>query len=587
MDAYAGIDIAFAKKKLLPVSVCAWRDGVLEPLPLRSATAPLPPQGSGNAKILDDAIVKEFAELTVRYLRDVERTFGVTIRRIAIDAPSDPKVNGATRREAEKGLDRKKISCISTPNANQFGKIRDKAKAHLANGGEESRLPHANQLWMLVGFDLFRRLRQEWECLEVFPQAIAVTLGANGVHKTKEEGLLSQLSAAARFTGWPTIPDPRCLNQIGYGRHHDNLDAYLAAWVASLDVKDREPIGIPPNDVIWVPRVPVEQQIQQKMARSCNWSQQLQQVATEWKMAMAGTDRVAQEPFLGDRPFGKFVFTEHAGSWSDFQKWVDGMEGSWGFRGQRESSWSLETSLDRAVRVEYENGYHHLDRDSEQDELLFRFRQQAHHYISHFPAVEDLASWLAIMQHHGVPTRLLDWTKSAYVASYFAFLEEPYEETCAVWAINLDWIDSRGHELVSLETVISVMQSIQTNGGNRYSSIPLTKEPVIVKVDPLRANQRMIAQQGFFLCRLLHEASFCQTLMRMIMTPEVPNVPVLKKLTVDKNLRIEFLKKLREMNIHAGSLFPGLDGFAQSLRHELEIKVDDARQVDEDEAGDM
>lgn len=255
MDAYAGIDLAFAKKKLLPIAVCVWRNGVLEPLPLRSSTAPLPPQGSGNAKILDDAAVEEFAESVARYLREVELAFGVIIRRIAIDAPCDPKRDGAARREAEKGLDRKKISCITTPDSKQFCEIRAKALAHLANGGEESRLPHANQLWMLVGFELFRRLRQEWECLEVFPQAIAATLGANGIHKTKGDGLLMQLSTAARFTGWPTGGDVSYLNRIGYGRLHDNLDAYLAAWVASLDVTDREPIGCPPHDVIWVPRL--------------------------------------------------------------------------------------------------------------------------------------------------------------------------------------------------------------------------------------------------------------------------------------------------------------------------------------------
>jgi hypothetical protein len=255
MDAYAGIDIAFAKKKLLPVSVCVWRNGILEPLPLRSTTAPLPPQGSGNAKILDDTTVKEFAESAARYFREVELAFGVTIRRIAIDAPSYPKTNGTGRREAEKGLDRKKISCITTPDSNQFIEIRTKAQAHLANGGEESRLPHANQLWMLVGFELFRRLRQDWECLEVFPQAIAATLGANGIHKTKGDGLLMQLSAAARSTGWPKTPVKQYLDRIGYGKCHDNLDAYLSAWVASLEPEDREPIGNPPNDVIWVPRV--------------------------------------------------------------------------------------------------------------------------------------------------------------------------------------------------------------------------------------------------------------------------------------------------------------------------------------------
>lgn len=255
MDAFAGIDVAFAKKKFLPISVCVWRDGVLEPLQLRSTTAPPPPQGSGNAKILDHEAVTAFAESTARYLREVEAEFGVTIRRIAIDSPSDPKTNGAARREAEKGLDRKKISCITTPDSKQFCGIRTKAKAHLASGGEESRLPHANQLWMLVGFELFRRLRQDWECLEVFPQAIAAALGAAGIHKRKADGLLAQLLAASCMTGWPKHPKESHLREIGYGLPHDNLDAYMAAWVASLEVKDREAIGTPPNDVIWIPRL--------------------------------------------------------------------------------------------------------------------------------------------------------------------------------------------------------------------------------------------------------------------------------------------------------------------------------------------
>jgi hypothetical protein len=256
MEAFAGIDVAFAKKKFLPISICVWRDGKLEPLALRSQKAIAPPRGHGNAKALDDKIVRAFAESTAQYLRSVEKVFGVAIQRIAIDAPSDPKTDGSPRRDAEKGLDRQGISCISTPDARQFKDIRAKASAHLMEGGEESRLPHANQLWMLVGFELFRRLRQEWECLEVFPQAIAAALKSARVHKSKPEGLLCQLSSVSHYTGWPNTASKSCLVEIGYGSLHDKLDAYLAAWVASLPINRREPIGAPPNDVIWVPRVP-------------------------------------------------------------------------------------------------------------------------------------------------------------------------------------------------------------------------------------------------------------------------------------------------------------------------------------------
>jgi hypothetical protein len=100
------------------------------------------------------------------------------------------KTNGLPRREAEKGLDKMGVSCITTPDDHQFTIIRAKAQAYLLTGGEESRLPHANQLWMLVGFELFRRLRKEWECIEVFPQAIAKTLGSASIHKSKPDGIL-------------------------------------------------------------------------------------------------------------------------------------------------------------------------------------------------------------------------------------------------------------------------------------------------------------------------------------------------------------------------------------------------------------
>lgn len=89
----------------------------------------------------------------------------------------------------------------------------------------------------------------------MFPQAIAKTLGSADKHKSKADGLRYQLLAAAHFTGWPKAEFKSSLKDIGYGSLHDKLDAYLAAWVASLDSEEREAIGIPPDDVIWIPRI--------------------------------------------------------------------------------------------------------------------------------------------------------------------------------------------------------------------------------------------------------------------------------------------------------------------------------------------
>jgi hypothetical protein len=253
--AYAGIDVAFAKDKRLPIVVCTLHDDVVEPLPLRNVKAK-PPAGKGNAQILNYDVISGFADETAAYLRTVETLFGVKIQRIAIDAPSDPKPDGTRRRRCELGLDQRQISCITTPSLLEFEDIRKRAAEHLVSGGAESRMPGANQLWMLEGFALFDRLQREWECLEVFPQAIAAVLDARQVHKSESEGFLVQLKAVAHHTGWPgAAPGTGSVAQIGYGNSHDRLDAYMAAWVASLDDSEREPIGIPPRDAIWVPRI--------------------------------------------------------------------------------------------------------------------------------------------------------------------------------------------------------------------------------------------------------------------------------------------------------------------------------------------
>lgn len=252
-EAYAGVDLAFAKTKRLPVVVCVSQDSRLEPLPLRRA-ASRPPIGGGNAQILDAGVIARFAENTVAYLRSLEREFGLPIRRIAVDAPSNPKSAGLPRRRCEQELDKWGIRCITTPSHAEFGTICAKAADHLASGGAESRMPGANQLWMLVGFEVFRRLREEWECIEVFPQAIVAVLRASQQHKSRASGLITQLTAVALRTGWPTVATRESLADIGFGSSHDRLDAYLSAWIASLDGAKRVPIGQPPDDVIWVPQ---------------------------------------------------------------------------------------------------------------------------------------------------------------------------------------------------------------------------------------------------------------------------------------------------------------------------------------------
>ncbi len=304
-----------------------------------------------------------------------------------------------------------------------------------------------------------------------------------------------------------------------------------------------------------------------------DWPQSLKTYVDAWK-----TRPGLHDDYLGDKPFPEFVLTEQATSWDKVLRWLDELQGCWCFRGQREASWLLHTSLDRAVRKDISSrnvtGYYHLDRENEGRDLLFRFQQQAHHYIRHLPSNDDLSSWFALMQHHGVPTRFLDCTLSPYVAMYFALEEEATEKKhrSAVWAIDLDWLEANGKELLQSKAATSTGDDFSTRPD--YVNDLLAKErPVVIRINPKQMNRRMVAQQGFFLCKLVHQATFNQILMTMMIHPETVGRPVVRKLEVKISHRIEFLKRLREMNIHRASLFPGLDGFGQSLKLDLEIKV--------------
>jgi hypothetical protein len=283
---------------------------------------------------------------------------------------------------------------------------------------------------------------------------------------------------------------------------------------------------------------------------------------------------------LGDEPFDAFVLTEPqpAASWEAFLHWCSELDGSWCFRGQREANWLLHPSQDLSVLVEYSSGHHRRPRKSDERELLFQFKQRAHQYIKNLPSSSDLSSWLALMQHHGVPTRFLDWTTSPYVGMYFAIEEEPREQPrrSAIWAISLDWLRGKARELLPPATSDPHDPAARADYVNTL--LEQVEKPVIVSIDPQHTDERMVAQQGLFLCKLIPEATFNQILMTMMIHPNTPERPVVRKLEVDANSRIDFLKRLRAMNIHRASLFPGLDGFCQFLKVNSEIKSKDAAQ---------
>src|SRR5262245_8957215 len=89
-------------------------------------------------------------------------------------------------------------------------------------------------------------------------------------------------------------------------------------------------------------------------------------------------------------------------SWNDI---VISQKKGWIFRGQRNASWLLETTLERVVRRL--NGTIKQHAWKVEVCLLREFMRRFHHYSDYAPRENDEIEWFALMQHHGAPTRLL------------------------------------------------------------------------------------------------------------------------------------------------------------------------------------
>jgi hypothetical protein len=195
--------------------------------------------------------------------------------------------------------------------------------------------------------------------------------------------------------------------------------------------------------------------------------------------------------------------------------------GDWGFRGVPSADFDLIPSIGRKTsRPEYSRSW--------ELEIFDRFKQQAIPYLVQIPPNE--LTWLALARHHGLPTRLLDWTLSPLIAAYFAVSGARVGTTtpgdCAIYAYR-------------------------SIGMAREDSIrnPFSIRQKYVEVHVAHYSPRLAAQKGFF---IIHR------------NPSKPFRPkTLHKLIIPGRLCEEFQDNLDFFGINSATLFPDLHGVAQ------------------------
>jgi hypothetical protein len=215
--------------------------------------------------------------------------------------------------------------------------------------------------------------------------------------------------------------------------------------------------------------------------------------------------------------------------WSEFVEHADAMEG-WAFRGHVSAQWPLVPSLTRRLlQFSPEPRLWPL----REARAMRVFRRKAHIYLQDRTALEDDLRCLALMQHHGAATRLLDFTKSPFVAAFFAL--ESATRDVAVFALNTPEL---WHRLPDFDPSLTRAQIDPRVAGNFERYFASNKLPLLWFGEPSEMDSRLVAQSGLFV------------------------VPL--------SMRDEAMRALYRMNVTYATLFPDLDGLARSVSYELE-----------------
>lgn len=230
------------------------------------------------------------------------------------------------------------------------------------------------------------------------------------------------------------------------------------------------------------------------------------------------------------------------------------------FRGQSNAEWDLSPSF---LRITGLLGLTPQQAIELEIAAQNQFKHKAHLYANAalMEKVKTFPCWWAVMQHHGAPTRLLDWSMSPYVAAYFAVQQDGSGKPGAVWCVCRNHLESSFMKSY-VDEFPDFTREEELDEKVRTLHKRLQDPETIHAVAPLNfkfaTSERIAQQQGAFtMCLRIHQSHNC--ISKQVGAENV------KRILIPHELKPEFLSQLRLMNITASSLFPGVDGLGQSI----------------------
>jgi hypothetical protein len=220
------------------------------------------------------------------------------------------------------------------------------------------------------------------------------------------------------------------------------------------------------------------------------------------------------------------------------------------FRGQANVSRDLRSSL-ASLGVA----------DEVEEHLIRNFRKYAQRETT---APSSLWMWLAIGQHHGLPTRLLDWTHSPHVALHFATTEmEHFDCDALVWCINYrktnQFLPAKLRQLLESEgSDVFTVEMLEQAAKGLSEWDHLSKDIFVAFWEPPSLDDRIVNQFAVFALLSNNHVRLDEWLMDH---PEC-----YRCIRIPRALKYEIRDRLDQANVTERILFPGLDGLCKWLR---------------------